>query len=198
MRIKETTIYTFNELSDDAKETARNEYRKHAFDYEWSEWVISDAKQILAIFGVTDANVYFSGFSSQGDGACFDGYYSYPKGYVDKLEAEYPREYWEQFHKLAARLQTLQRKYFYGAYASISLSGRYSHSGTMHFSIGRDGMYASLSTDDEDKLAQILRELADEIYLMIEREYNYLNSDEQIKEALISNEYEFDVSGHMA
>jgi hypothetical protein len=47
-----TTIYTFDELSIEAKENARSWYREHALDYDWWDSIYDDAKQIgLTITG---------------------------------------------------------------------------------------------------------------------------------------------------
>ena len=93
-KIVETTVFRFDELSDDAKDYARAWYRGVAFDDDWYEFVIEDFERICAIFGVrlkSDAvrlygggtrqkpRIYFSGFSSQGDGACFCASYAHKK-----------------------------------------------------------------------------------------------------------------------
>ena len=77
MRIETTTqnVYTFNELSDTAKESARDWYRSDPFP-DWHEFVIDGAKEVGALLGIEIDNIWFSGFSSQGDGACFTGSYS--------------------------------------------------------------------------------------------------------------------------
>lgn len=46
MRTIETTIYTFDELSERAKENARNWYREGALDYEWWDFIYEDAERI--------------------------------------------------------------------------------------------------------------------------------------------------------
>ncbi len=46
MKTISTTVYTFDELSDEAKEKARNWYREGSYDYEWWESVYEDAASI--------------------------------------------------------------------------------------------------------------------------------------------------------
>ena len=86
MRTETTTLYQFDELSDDAKEKARYWYRSGALDYEWWDAVYDDAVQCAALLGIdvatrgdrrTQPAIFFSGFNSQGDGACFDGMLSW-------------------------------------------------------------------------------------------------------------------------
>ena len=89
MTIIETKVYTFEELSDGAKERAREWWRNGSHDDTYgSEFVIDDAECIADLMGIefkkqtrnslkgktyTETCVWWSGFSSQGDGACFEG-----------------------------------------------------------------------------------------------------------------------------
>lgn len=45
-KIITTTVYEFEELSDKAKEKARDWYRQFALDDEWWEYVYEDAKEV--------------------------------------------------------------------------------------------------------------------------------------------------------
>ena len=52
MRVKETQVYQFDELSEHAKEKARDWYRQGALDYEWWDFTYDDAATIgLTITG---------------------------------------------------------------------------------------------------------------------------------------------------
>jgi phytoene dehydrogenase-like protein len=46
MKIVEVRVYQFNELSDDAKEKARQWFRDRALDYDWWEGIYDDAATI--------------------------------------------------------------------------------------------------------------------------------------------------------
>ena len=46
MKTISTEVFTFDELSDDAKEKARDWYREHALEYDWYESVYEDAAQV--------------------------------------------------------------------------------------------------------------------------------------------------------
>ena len=46
MRVKETTVYQFDELNEKAKEHARDWYRQGALDYDWWEFTYEDASTI--------------------------------------------------------------------------------------------------------------------------------------------------------
>src|SRR5690606_14525245 len=92
--IVETTVYRLDELSDEAKVEARAWYRRGGFDYDWYDAVYEDFQRIAEILGVRFKTrtirfmgggtrqqpcIWFSGFCSQGDGACFEGRYDYVK-----------------------------------------------------------------------------------------------------------------------
>ena len=93
--IIETTVYRLDELSDAAKEKARAWYREGGFDYDWFESVYDDFESIAEILGLRLKTrgvrlcgggtrqkpcIWFSGFSSQGDGACFEIVLFLPEG----------------------------------------------------------------------------------------------------------------------
>ena len=46
MQTKTINIFSFAELSDTAKDTARNWFRNHALDYEWWDGVYEDAANV--------------------------------------------------------------------------------------------------------------------------------------------------------
>jgi hypothetical protein len=209
MRIEETKVYTFDELSDDAKDTARNWYRRSSDgDTYWSESVLEQGAEVCRILGIELATrpvklmngdtrrepvIYFSGFSSQGDGACFEGTYRYAPGAARKLRAEYPQD--EPLHRIAVELQQIQRAWFYRLEASISHRGNYYHS--MSVSIDVDDASGLRTVDDRtaEDISDALRDVMNWIYRRLEAEYEYQNSDEVIDENMRANEYEFTESG---
>ena len=189
----ERTIYTFDELSDDAKETAREPFRQ--LDHEWWDAVYDDFDRIAAIMGIDVDQKQFSGFWSQGDGACFTGTYSYKKGATKAIREYAPKD--EELHEIADTLQTLQRPYFYGLTASITTSGRYSHSGTMSVDADTDKTWRDIGADIESDLADVFRSLAYWLYSTLEKDYEFLTSDEQIDELIDGNGYEFTEIGKL-
>jgi len=67
-----TTVYKFNELPEIIKEKVLDKQRNINTDNEWYEFTLDEWKTKLSEKGFTDAEIFFSGFCSQGDGACFD------------------------------------------------------------------------------------------------------------------------------
>lgn len=200
-RTIEKTLYQFDELSDRAKETARQWWRNLESEEFDSECVISDAVECARILGIeidgtpNKPVVHWSGFWSQGDGASFSGRYAYVKGAAKAIREHAPQDI--ELHNIADALQAVQRRNFYGLEATTTHTGRYQHSGSMRVDvIGRD--YRDVSEDDEDTLREALRSFADWIYRQLEKEYEYRMSDENVDESISINEYEFDESGVIA
>ena len=192
MRIQETKIYTFDELNEDAKEKALDNCRDiNTFDgSEWWNHIYADAKAVAKTLGIDVDSIYFSGFSSQGDGACFTGTYEYHKGWrAELLDHEL---FDADLLEIGNALQEAQRKAFYTIVARIAHRGHYSHSGCM--AIDDD---ASCSFDS-DGIRDALRLLADWMYSSLEAEYDYLTSDEAVRESILANEYEFTETGERA
>jgi hypothetical protein len=190
--------YTFNELSDSAKETARNHYRQYGLDYEWWDCTFDDWKAALLLIGIDVSNIYFSGFSSQGDGACFECEYSYVPGWRKAVKSEFGGSIQTTLLTAGERLQAIQRPFFYGVTATVKHSGRYSHSNSTDFTVDPGERFESSDIIElEDDIESALRELMDDLYNDLEDEYDYLTSDSVIDEYLQDGDWQFLESGDM-
>lgn len=189
-------MFKFEELGEDAKERARDWWRNGGLDYEWWDGVYSRAEDAAKILGIDIDKIYFTGFWSQGDGACFTGTYEYKKGAVKTIKKEFPAD--RRLHSIAADLQEVQKGAFYSLAASVSHSGRYYHEYSTDISVTdtRRDYYDDLATEDQQEgVQEALQDFMRWIYSMLEQEYEYLNADEQVNGALICNEYEFNEDG---
>jgi hypothetical protein len=207
--IIETTVYRLNELSDAAKEKARGWYRQVGFDHDWYEFVYEDFERICAILGIDLKTVpvrlygggtrqktciWFSGFWSQGDGACFEGWLRHAKGARQKIRNHAPKDV--ELHRIADALQAIQRRNFYQLRATVTHRDRYYHEYCMAISVERDSpAWQDMTADAEDAVIEALRDLARWLYRQLEREYEDQTSDEAVDEAIIANEYTFTESG---
>lgn len=188
----ETVVYSFDELNDKAKEKAREWYREGGYDYDWWLNTYDDAKTCAAILGIEIDNIYFSGFSSQGDGACFEGRYTYRKGAANDIREHAPTELC--LHQIADVLQEIQRVHFYKLEARVKQSGHYSHEHCTEIEVfDADGDYAGATAHVQ--IADQLRKFMKWIYRQLEAEYDYLNTDEYVDETIKANEYTFTESG---
>ena len=146
------------------------DYARYEPSYEWWDSVFEDAKNIGALMGMEIEDIYFSGFSSQGDGACFEGNLSYQKGCVAAVKAWAPLDI--ELHKIAEAWTRAQKPLFYKGCGSVEHSGRYNHAMCTRFSLeGVDGR--DLSDTAEESLIDVARDFMYWIYRQLKREYEY-------------------------
>jgi len=203
MKTIQTTVYDFEELSDSAKETARAWYREDLPYY--NEFLLDDVADVADIMGLDirltrralmggghryDPSIYYSGFYSQGDGACFDGSYKYKPGALKSIKA-YTNDI--EILRICKALQDVQSKHFYRLTANCKHSGHYMHSGCMRVEVEDD--YSEVNDYDDDTVTQCMRDFANWIYKRLETECEYQNSDDVIDENIRCNEYQFTEQG---
>ena len=139
--------------------------------------------------------IYYSGFSSQGDGACFEGSYRYQKGAMKQLKAYALID--TKLHRIAQGLQDIQKANFYQLRATTKHSGHYYHSGCMDVDVYRNDD-KEMTKDAEETVTQLLRDFADWIYNQLEESYDYATSEENAKEHLEESSFEFFENGEIA
>jgi hypothetical protein len=200
-------VPSFDELSDEAKEAAR-QHNTETLDYEWWDCVYEDAVECAKCLGIEigtsygqthsgkireEPQIYFCGFSIQGNGAMFLGEYRLRADACAAIAAHAPQD--KELKRIAAELTALQvaadLQYGRQIEATITRRGRGEHSGCMSVDatfIDEDNG-ESPTSEDEDTLRDLLRAFADWIYKQLEAEYDYLCSDEALQER------EFDEEG---
>lgn len=207
--IIETTVYQLAELDEPAKEAARAWYREGGFDYDWYDGVYADFEEICAILGVALRTrpvrlmaggsraapcIYFSGFWSQGDGACFEGHYAYARRAPAKIRDYAPQD--AVLHQIANALQAAQRSNFYQLRAEVRHRGRYYHEYCMAIAVDRDSATNQEVTGGaEDTVIEALRDLARWLYRQLEAEHEHLSSDESVDAVMCANAYTFTDAG---
>lgn len=199
-------LFKFDELSDAAKEKARDWYRDGGFDYEWWDSTYEDAACVAEILGIeitprnqrcilsacdgsakkewTDhsPSIFFSGFSSQGDGACFEGYYKFAADASAKI-----REYASQdteLHRIADELTALQAKHENLLQARVKQSGHYYHEYCTEIDVVElpEGEHFDnidrVDASVHDELVTLLRDFMRWIYKQLESTWDDINSDD--------------------
>lgn len=190
MRTIELNVFNYEELSDSAKAKARDWYRQddEGLHPDWDDFLQEDFKLIANIFGIQNFNLMYSGFSCQGDGACFTGEYTYQTNMLARIKEEFPTS--ETLYDIAQRLFEVQRRNFFCVRVNIKHSGRYYHKYMTDFCIERDdGKY--LAKESEKEIIEALRDLMGYFYNCLETSYWELVSDKSVEESIINNEYEF-------
>ena len=208
-RTRVDQVYKFSELDERAKERARDWFRQGVFteSFDW-EHVFDDAKECLKLAGFDVDRIYFSGFSSQGDGACFEGDWNANKAQpVKAMKQHAPKD--KALHAIAAEMRAIA-KLCPGASMSVKHRGHYNHEGCTEFSISAEGPEwednnarkpaewdALRERDNEtaERIKEASRDAMRWIYRRLEAEYEYQNSAEVVDENIEANEYEFNEQG---
>lgn len=212
MRTVESTVYHFDELSDRAKERARDWYRNaSAGDNDFADFVIEDAATIADLLGINlrqrpvrlmnggtryEPALYYTGFSSQGDGARFECDYSYKPGSVAAILSHAPQD--ERLHAIARDLAAVQKTAFYSLAATSKHTGRYSHEYSMTVDVENTLENRYPTAEQDEAITEALRDFARWIYRQLESAWTHENSDENVTETILANEYEFDEEGNRA
>lgn len=210
MRTVEVQVFKFSELSDSAKEKARDWYREgYDFDPEYEPF--ETAARLLGIDlteqrtnrkgkTYTANTIQYSGFSSQGDGASFTGSYKFVPRCCDTIRENFGTDtrLWAIADGLTAlhnRLRLLQGGWLAG---TITQEGRYVHKYTMDATATNDLDGEELSIELSKEFLELMRDFAEWIYRGLEQEYDWRQSDECVDESMESNEYEFTEDGERA
>lgn len=204
-----TTVYHLDELDPDARDKARAWYREGGFDHDWYDTVYEDFQRIAEILGIRlktrtvrlvggrtrqDPCIWFTGFSSQGDGAAWEGTWSYRKSAAAELRAYAPQDM--TLHGIAEQLQAAQRRNFYQLRAEVAHRCTYCHAYSMAIDASRDGPVAQeIAGDADSNVTEALRDLAHWLFRQLEQEYDHLTSDESVDEMLLVNGYTFTEEG---
>jgi hypothetical protein len=181
MRTIETTLYVFNELSKTAQLEAI-EANRTVDGLSWSGFTIEEAEGNLDTMGFSDAKIMFTGFWSQGDGACFTCNINLEK-FCEKNGIS---------EKYSDLLKEWEKN---GDTMSIKQKGHYLHEMTMYidnqYSFSYNKTLCDKLAELEDIVLESARKEAEKIYSTLKEKYEYSTSDEVVQETLIANEYEF-------
>lgn len=209
------TLYEFDELSDKAKETARDWWRA-GLNEDWDvDHMYDDFIAVAQCMGIeisthprrtyggstiTEPNIWWSGFWNQGDGLCFEGDYHRtfgPESALDRISGHAPRD--NELLRIASEIDAveaafeLQAAYGHDLAATIKQRGQYYSPDIEVYDM--DDQYAELDADIVKPLIQALRDLMHWMYRELQKAYEYDNSDECIDENLRANEYTFTEAG---
>ena len=224
MEVRQYSVFTFEELPENIQEIAIDNLRDINVDYDWWEYTIDYYKDLLASAGFENADIAFSGFWSQGDGASFtadcdaqkilnsmffenEGQISWliKKGLHEKAMEEIKR--WNLWFTMAENHGSIH-------FSINRNSSRYSHENTISPDVEIDGDYQDsgewksgvwnsvfMSKVNWEALQSMFEEYAREwcrkIYKGLEAEYEYLTSEETVKETILANEYFFTENGEI-
>lgn len=184
------TTYKFEELSDKAKEKAREWWREAGYDFGdgWWDDVYDDAKKILGYLGFENIDPSFSGFYSQGDGASFTA--TWNASYVEFGKAvEYAPDS-SEIKDVASVIEDLAHRNPEAACKLYRNDHRYSHARTVSYDLAED-----FSEVDDEAFIGACRDVMYWLYGQLEKTHDWMLSNEYIDDALTANEYEFTIDG---
>ena len=169
---------------------------------DWYQSVYESFKEDMREVGIDVRRMYFSGFWSQGDGACFKGRFDNLKTYLD-------HHHKDQYPMIRKLLE-------HGGYVHIDCthSGHYYHEQSTHFSVEHETFYRTVEcpTEFHEKIVDAWdKQLEDEVeafendvteqwrtymqdlYSKLEDAHDYLVSDEAVWEAIEANELDYEM-----
>lgn len=205
MRVIEKTVYQFDELSEQAKEKAREWFRS-SWDSADLDCVIADFVHICEIIGVRLAyssvklmngktrqkpNIYYSVNYCQSDYAAFEGAWFYEKGCKKAIREYAPMD--NELHKIVDAWCELQKRNFYQLRANCS-----ERCGSQHVNEVYRYDDKEVDREPESEVGSLVDDLAGWLYSTLESEVDYQTKDETVDENIRANEYEFYESGEIA
>jgi hypothetical protein len=188
MRTETTTrtLYKFEELSDDAQQHALEKLWNLNVDHDWWECIYETITAAARCLGI-DCTVGGCDLG-RGQSIGLRGAYEYRKGWRAALAQEFDGDTLAELVGIGEELQSAQRRAFY--LASIELHPvTY---GTAYTVYSKFGAYV---TGD---LTDALRSFEHWAWRLLHDGYEYLTSDDAIKETIEANEYDFDENGNLA
>ena len=204
MKTIEVKLMKFDELSKEAQEKAIEKNRDFNIDNDfWSECVKENWEEKLEKLGYENIRILYSGFYSQGDGACFTAGVDVTK--------------WIKAHKASKRYRKILQHVKNEGTASVSITHNahyyYSTSTSIDETLAdyeetkdefKKAIEKASGIDLETQWEKFLIDISDEkeelgnkIYNDLQTEYEYLTSNGAIKEALEGNDYDFDEDGNI-
>jgi len=192
MKTNTIKLYKYKELSKKRQAEVIENYRQwNVDDNEWDLFIIDDFEQELKKLGYNDAKVLYSGFSSQGDGACFTASMD-----LDDLKVIAKR------HKIPVKPITLgdmtggikhNWRHFFSTSTDVYVepNAEYNHKTDEEYTAEEQKAIDETAEALEKAILKEREVKGNEIYKYLEKVYEDLLSDEQVAQSLIANDYYF-------
>ena len=199
MRVAEVPVYKFEELSDEAKETARNWWREDGLSYDWWDFTYCDFEEICQCIGIwlrdgtRGKQVYFE-IGRPGEYVVFAGSWSFKEHSLEALDAYAPKD--DELRSIAARLDEAQRQNGNALSATVSIAHNGARGSSIDVDVSRDNDEDIVGDADSD-VRRSMEDLADWLMEALKNEEEYLLSDEAVDEVICANEYEFTACGEI-
>lgn len=212
----ESGIKKFEDLTKEEQERAIEENSDILVDDKWYSWIVEDFQKELEEFGISDVEVNFSGFYSQGDGASFTSSNIDTDIFLTKALKIESNEFIilsdesiinnDPLVDLMNDLRELGFKYekVDSSNVYINFTRRYFrhvHENSVEVDLESDGHPDDWGNETENDFKFYLEELEEKIdtwrvekckklYDSLEKEYESLRSEDNIRNELIDGEYD--------
>jgi hypothetical protein len=168
----------------------------------WWESTYESFSEDMALVGIEVEAMYFSGFSCQGDGACFEGYVSdwalflKTLGYDQPILHQHAKEAWSFTVRHEGHYYHSNSTRFNGdlampdAYTDDAFVEYYSPYPPTDFrtNVWLAVIHQYSKIDFEELFSQTFRDHMDTLYKRLEEEHDYLTSDEVVWETIEAND----------
>ena len=172
MKTKTINLYSFNELNEETQKKAIAFLTDINTQHNWWDLTTDEMNEELTKLGFIGSKIYFSGFSSQGDGACF---------ICDSIDFNLFQGGKYKDLDITANIEHRWR-YYFATSTTVNLEGEVT-----------DEQYSEIEQAIKDER----EEIGNRFYKRLEDEHYYLISDEAIKETITANNYLFNEDGEI-
>ena len=177
------TLFTFNELPEESQQKLIESFRQDYdpdYGYIYDEFILEMSEQYGADIKVDD--IQWSGFWSQGDGACFTCTFDEEVIFPILKERSLTGHQVQWLEELGVEVQSATA-------IRCGRSHHYSHentvTGDLIFDVpGGKEFDQEIATLLEESLTKIIREACTDLYRRLEDEYDHATSDEAIKQRI--------------
>lgn len=210
---KRLKLFYFNELSETAKKKAVAKFYDVNVDDDWWDSVYEYFSMLCLSVGieVDQEKTYFSGFSSQGDGAAFTAdidLFKLIEGIKEKKYLEHAPNIHEEIISFAPSQCPVDRRVLdlikrniidinvdaepqsRSNRTKLNFDSGYTHNECVNYK-WIDAELEKL----EEWIQDALDEFTNALYRLLNNDYDYLTSEEAIIDTILSNEYEFTKDG---
>ena len=204
-------LHSFDELDKAAREKALVEYSDLNVGFDWWNDQYDDFVGLCSYLGIVvdKQSIRFSGFYSQGDGSTFNATVDIPQ-----LVAAIQTEAWKEYaplEKFSFTLPAVDRRVLALVSKGVlpeepqmtSRTRGYSVNVDLGISVFLQGRRSHDHVFDEldklqDWLALVAVKLNAYLYSALEKQYEYLTSENGLAESIIANDYLFTADGRSA
>jgi len=201
MRTITTTVYKFNELSDEAKDNAIENYRNSDKEYFWLDENRETMEKFAKLFPIEVTNWSYGG---RGEGVSFT---SSMDGAIEELTGQrlatylwnnYKRDLFKGKYYSKQRATSTPEKYQYvKRYSRIQLENSCVLTGYYMDNEILDPIYQFLDSPRNINFLELLEECFDAWVMACNQEIESQDSDEYIADHLEANNYEFTEEGEI-